>query len=105
MPVNRPEWSFALASSCIVGVRTRMTGNIIRIFCTTSRWVFRAVIALNFVHFALSFVPGFEATAGNPGIADKIFGELIIGTFRADFAWLIVSTIVIFASTFYLAKI
>jgi hypothetical protein len=68
-------------------------------------WAFRAVITLNFVHFALSFVPGFEASSGKPGIADKIFGKLIVGTLRVDFAWLIVSTIVIFASTFYFAKI
>ena len=73
-------------------------------FRTTLRWVFRAAIALNFVRFALSFVPKFEGTAARAGIADKLFGAYTVGFFRADFAWLIGSTIVLFAATFYFAK-
>lgn len=73
-------------------------------FRTTLRWLLRAAIALNFVRFALSFVPKFEGTAASAGIADKLFGAYTVGFFRADFAWLIGSTIVIFAATFYFAK-
>jgi hypothetical protein len=59
---------------------------------------------LNFARFALSFVPKFEGTAARAGIADKLFGEYTVGGFRADFAWLFGSTIVLFAATFYFAK-
>jgi hypothetical protein len=67
-------------------------------------WVFRAAIALNFVRFALSFFPKFEGTAESAGIADKLFGAYTVIFFRADFAWLIGSTMVIFPATLYLAK-
>jgi len=81
-----------------------MTGNNLDHFRTTLRWVFRAALALNFVRFALSFVPKFEGTAARAGIADELFGAYTVGFFRADFAWLIGSTIVLFAATLYFAK-
>jgi hypothetical protein len=72
--------------------------------CAMLRWVFRTAIVLNFLRFALSFVPKFEGTAKSAGIADKLFGAYTVGTFRADFAWLIGSTMVIFLATIYFAK-
>ena len=73
--------------------------------CATLTWMYRAAIALNFVLFAVSFFPGFESTAEREGIADKLFGAYIIGTFRMDFAWLIGSTMLIFPASFYFAKV
>jgi hypothetical protein len=74
-------------------------------FHGTLRWAYRLAIALNFVRFALSFIPDFEGTADRAGIADKLFGAYTFSTFRVDFAWLIVSTPVIFLATFYISEI
>jgi hypothetical protein len=57
--------------------------------------VLRVVIALNFIRFALSFLPWFEGTAAQPGLADEVFGRYRVGGFRADFVWLVASTAVI----------
>jgi len=54
----------------------------------------RMILVLNFIRFALSFVPRFEGTADAPGLADRIFHSSI-GGFRIDFVWLIVSTVLI----------
>ena len=88
----------------LFGARTNMPQDIRWLFGATLRWVFRTAIALNLVRFALSFVPKFEGTAKSAGIADKLFGAYTVGTFRADFAWLIGSTMVIFLATFHFAK-
>ena len=82
-----------------------MIRNMLPHFRAPLRWVFRATIALNFVRFALSFVPRFEGTALNVGIADRLFGAFTVIYFRADFAWLLGSTILILIATFYLAGI
>jgi hypothetical protein len=66
--------------------------------------VLRVVIALNFIRFALSFLPWFEGTATQPGLADEVFGRYRIGGFRADFVWLIVSTVVILCSMPYVLR-
>jgi hypothetical protein len=71
-----------------------------------SIWVLRAIIVLNFIRFALSFSPRFEGTAQKEGAIDRLLGSYtVLGFFRPDFAWLIVSTIVIFAASFYFARI
>jgi hypothetical protein len=70
-----------------------------------SIWVLRAIIVLNFIRFALSFSPRFEGTAQKEGTIDRLLGSYTVGFFRLDFAWLIVSTMVIFAASFYLARI
>jgi hypothetical protein len=66
--------------------------------------VLRVVIALNFTRFALSFLPWFEGTAAQPGLADEVFGRYRIGGFRADFVWLIASTAVILCSMPYVLR-
>ena len=81
-----------------------MIRNILPHFRAMLRWVLRATIVLNFVRFALSFVPRFEGTAVNGGIADRLFGAYTVIYFRADFAWLLGSTILILVATFYLAR-
>jgi hypothetical protein len=60
--------------------------------------VLRAVIALNFVRFTLSFLPWFEGTANSVGFADQLFNPRHANGFRSDFLWLIFSTIAIFFS-------
>jgi hypothetical protein len=76
----------------------------IRCFATL-RWALRITIGLNALRFALSFVPQFEGTAHKVGMIDRMLGAYTIFGFRADFAWLIGSTIVIFLAIFYLSKI
>ena len=63
--------------------------------------IFRAVIALNFIRFALSFWPRFEGTAHSIGIADYIFPYNSWTIFRLDFDWLLGSSAIIFVSIFY----
>jgi hypothetical protein len=60
----------------------------------------RVVIALNFVRFALSFLPWFEGTENSAGIADQIFNPRHTDGFRSDFLWLFFSTILIFFAMF-----
>ena len=64
-------------------------------------WIFRFVVALNFLRFALSFWPHFEGTAARPGLADSLFGIYRSDGFRLDFSWLILSTFAVFAAIFY----
>jgi hypothetical protein len=66
----------------------------------TAVFMIRAVIAINFLRFALSFSSRFEGTEGGPGLADRIFA-LRLGGFRVDGIWLVASTCVIFVATFY----
>jgi NADH:ubiquinone oxidoreductase subunit H len=68
------------------------------------RWgimLIRAVIALNFLRFGLSFSPWFEGTVDSVGESDRLFGGYRLGGFRIDFVWLVASTLVIFSATFY----
>ena len=67
--------------------------------------VLRSVITLNFLRFALSFIPSFEGTAQEPGLADRIFGNYRIAGFRIDSAWILASSLVIFLFIFILAWI
>ena len=62
--------------------------------------VTRAVIAINFARFMLSFSPRFEGTEASPGVADKIFALRLEG-FRIDGVWLVISTGLGFLTMFY----
>ncbi len=55
--------------------------------------MFRSVITFNLVLIALTWWPGFEGTETRVGAADHLFGWFRILGFRADFAWLILSTV------------
>jgi hypothetical protein len=67
--------------------------------------MFRAVIALNFLRFGLSFSRWFEGTPGSAGMCDRLLGGYRLGGFRVDFAWLIASTLIIFPATFYFLSV
>jgi hypothetical protein len=54
---------------------------------------FRTVIAANMLLIALSWLPWFEGTATKLGVVDHLLGGLRLGGFRADFVWLLLSTI------------
>jgi hypothetical protein len=62
--------------------------------------VLRAVIMLNFIRFALSFLPWFEGTASAAGFADQLFNPRHTDGLRSDFLWLLFSTIYIFYAMF-----
>jgi hypothetical protein len=66
----------------------------------------RFLIALNFVRFALSFVPAFEGTAENPGAGwiNKALGFYRFDGFTLDFVWMVLSTPVIFFAAFYFSS-
>lgn len=66
----------------------------------TITWFIRSVIVSNFVLFAFSFSPQFEGSAEKVGMADRIF-TMRWGGYRIDFAWLVISTLVIFLAMFY----
>jgi hypothetical protein len=64
-------------------------------------WLFRGVVALNFLRFALSFSTWFEGSAEAPGFADRLFNPFHGNGFRWDFVWLIFSSGAIFFALFY----
>ena len=64
------------------------------------KWIIRSIVAVNFVRFLLAFVPSFEGTEKSVGAADKIFAWRISG-FRADFVWLVITTVLIFIAGIY----
>jgi hypothetical protein len=63
---------------------------------SAASFVVRCVIALNFVLFSFSFTAWFQGTEKIPGMADRLFGSYRFGGFRADFVWIVVSTVFIF---------
>jgi hypothetical protein len=62
--------------------------------------VLRAFIVLNFIRFALSFLPWFEGTENSAGIADQLFNPRHTSGFRSDFLWLLFSTLYVFFAMF-----
>jgi hypothetical protein len=62
--------------------------------------LFRVIVAANLVLVALSWWPWFEGTAAKPGVVDHLLGALRLGGFRADFVWLVASTLLIFFALF-----
>jgi hypothetical protein len=66
-----------------------------------STYIFRALIAVNAIRFALSFAPKFEGTANSPGWIDNVLGAHRLGGFRIDFLWIVLSTILIFFAGFH----
>jgi hypothetical protein len=67
-------------------------------FVAAAKWLLRCVIGLNFLLFGLSFSPAFEGDEHTPGAADWIFNPHHTNGFRADFIWLVVTTILIFGA-------
>jgi len=60
-------------------------------------WLLRIAIVINFTRFVLSFSPRFEGTAQKAGTIDSLLGSYtVLGFFRPDFAWLIVSSMILF---------
>jgi len=62
--------------------------------------VLRAVVVLNFIRFALSFLPWFEGTARAAGFADQLFNPGHTNGWRSDFVWLFFSTLYVFFAMF-----
>jgi hypothetical protein len=58
--------------------------------------VLRVVIVLNFIRFALSFLPWFEGTASAAGFADQLFNPRHTDGWRYDFLWLFFSSLYVF---------
>ena len=65
-----------------------------------ARLLLRSLITINFIRFALSFSSRFEGTANRVGMSDTIF-RWQLGGFRADFVWLVLSTMVIILALLY----
>ena len=60
-------------------------------------WVLRGVLAVNFILLILSFIPTFSGIGSEPGLADRLWGNLRLAGWRADVVWMCVSTLLIFA--------
>jgi hypothetical protein len=63
--------------------------------------IVRIVLTVDVVLFALSFWPRYAGTADMPGLADDWFGNYRLDGFRADFAWLMLSTAAVAVAFFY----
>jgi len=48
-------------------------------------WFLRSVILANLVLPGLSFIPAFSGVGDTPGLADRLWGEIRFGGWRADF--------------------
>ena len=55
-----------------------------------------AVVGFNLLLIAVSFTAWFSGTEKSLGFADRVFGTARLGGFRADFAWLLLSSAVLF---------
>jgi hypothetical protein len=55
--------------------------------------VLSIVVGFNLLLIAVSFSGWFGGTERSLGVADRIFGKIRIGGFRADFVWLVTSTV------------
>ena len=64
---------------------------------TAADWALRGVLAVNVALLALSFVPAFSGIGPEPGLADRLWGNLRFGGWRADVVWMCGSTLLIFA--------
>lgn len=58
-------------------------------------WVLRGVLAVNLVILVLSFTPWFSGIGPELGVADRLLGSYRPGGWRADVAWMFVSTALI----------
>lgn len=61
-------------------------------------FLFRGVVAVNFLYVALSFLPWFKETPGGGAMYERLFGAYRLGGFRVDFVWLVASTLFIFCA-------
>ncbi|HKW12230.1 MAG TPA: hypothetical protein VJO33_17720 [Gemmatimonadaceae bacterium] len=62
---------------------------------STSEWILRGVLAVNFALLVLSFVPAFSGIGQpEPGVADRLWGNYRFDGWRADVVWMCVSTVI-----------
>jgi hypothetical protein len=59
-------------------------------------WSLRALIAIDFALFILTFVPAFSGIGQQPGLADRLWGDYRLGGWRGDVVWVFGSTLAIF---------
>ena len=58
-------------------------------------WLIRGLLAINVALFILTFIPAFSGVGQGPGVADRLWGSVRFGGWRADVVWMLVSSIVI----------
>jgi hypothetical protein len=61
-------------------------------------WILRALLALNFALFLLTFVPAFSGIGPEAGLADRLWGNYRFGGWRADVVWMCGSTMFLLAA-------
>lgn len=62
---------------------------------TPMDWLLRSILLANLVLLGLSFVPAFSGVGERPGLADRLWGEIRFGGWRADVAWMFGSTLLL----------
>jgi hypothetical protein len=61
-------------------------------------WILRSVLAVNFLLFVLTFIAAFSGIGREPGLADYLWGNYRFDGWRADVAWIFVSSVFIFTT-------
>ena len=54
-------------------------------------WILRAVLAVNFALFVLSFIPAISGYGREPGVFDSLWGGYRLDGWRADVVWMCAS--------------
>ncbi len=64
---------------------------------STIDWILRGVLTVDLALFVLTFVPAFSGIGPAPGLADRLWGSVRFGGWRADVVWMCGSTVLIVA--------
>lgn len=64
---------------------------------TTDR-ALRSLLAVDLVLLVLTFIPAFSGIGQQPGLADRLWGGVRLGGWRADVVWMCGSSLLIVAS-------
>jgi hypothetical protein len=58
-------------------------------------WLLRSVLAMNVVLLGLTFLPAFSGSGATPGLADRLWGDIRYGGYRADVVWMCGTTLLL----------
>src|SRR5262245_5005393 len=68
-----------------------------RVKMETADRILGGVLVVNFTLFVLTFIPAFSGIGpgSEPGLADRLWGRIRFGGWRADVVWMCLSTVVV----------
>lgn len=65
-------------------------------------WSLRGIVVVNAALLALLFVPAFSGVGAAPGMADRLWGDVRLGGWRADVVWVAASSVFVAIAAFTL---